>query len=72
VVAGAPSSGAGEPDDLAAEQAEAEAEDQYSDDDVAVSAAAGRTGDSTPRQVTRQQRVTGGTQRRPGTRKKRR
>jgi len=63
---------AGEPDDLAAERAGAE--DQETDDDVAVSAAAGRTAsnDSAPRAVTRQQRVTGGTQRRPGTRKKRR
>jgi preprotein translocase subunit SecF len=66
--------GPGEPDDLAAEPTEAEdsAEDQETDDDVAVSAAAGRQSDSTPRAVTRQQRVTGGTQRRPGTRKKRR
>ena len=67
---------ADEPDDLAAEQSEAEAsaEGQETDDDVAVSAAAGRTapGDSAPRAVTRQQRVTGGAQRRPGTRKKRR
>lgn len=66
--------GPGEPDDLAAEPTEAEdsAEDQKTDDDVAVSAAAGRQSDSTPRAVTRQQRVTGGAQRRPGTRKKRR
>jgi preprotein translocase subunit SecF len=68
---------ASEPDDLAAERTEAEAEDQdqETDDDVAVSASAGRTasGDTAPRAVTRQQRVTGGTQRRPGgTRKKRR
>ena len=63
---------AGEPDDLAAERDEAEADDQETDDDVAVSASAGRPGDSAPRAVTRQQRVTGGTQRRPGTRKKRR
>jgi preprotein translocase subunit SecF len=65
---------AGEPDGIAAERAEAEAEadDQETDDDVAVSAAAGRPGDSAPRAVSRQQRVTGGTQRRPGTRKKRR
>jgi preprotein translocase subunit SecF len=47
-------------------------------DDIAVSAAAGRAGDtragdtSAVRPVTRQQRVTGGTQRRPGARKKRR
>jgi preprotein translocase subunit SecF len=61
---------AGEPDDLAAERTEAE--DQETDDDVAVSASAGRSGDTTPRAVTRQQRVTGGAQRRPGTRKKRR
>ena len=47
-------------------------DDQETDDDVAVSAAAGRSADSAPRAVTRQQRVTGGTQRRPGTRKKRR
>jgi len=61
---------AGEPGDQAAKRAE----DQDTDDDVAVSAAAGRTAsnDSAPRAVTRQQRVTGGTQRRPGTRKKRR
>ncbi len=66
--------GPGEPDDLAVEPTEAEdsAEDQETDDDVAVSAAAGRPSDSPPRAVTRQQRVTGGTQRRPGTRKKRR
>jgi len=66
---------AGEPDDPAG-QAETgdQAEDQEPDDDIAVSAAAGRTasGDTTPRQVSRQQRVTGGTQRRPGARKKRR
>jgi preprotein translocase subunit SecF len=62
---------AGEPDDLTAERTEAGAEDQETDDDV-VSAAAGRPSDTAPRAVTRQQRVTGGTQRRPGARKKRR
>jgi preprotein translocase subunit SecF len=42
-------------------------------DGIAVSAAAGRSGDGAPpRPVTRQQRVTGGTQRRPGARRKRR
>ena len=41
-------------------------------DGVAVPAAAARTGDTPPRPVTRQQRVTGGTQRRPGAKKKRR
>jgi preprotein translocase subunit SecF len=40
-------------------------------DGVAVPAAA-RTGDTPPRPVTRQQRVTGSAQRRPGARKKRR
>ncbi|MGH3212249.1 MAG: protein translocase subunit SecF, partial [Trebonia sp.] len=48
-----------------------EASDQDAADGVAVSAAA-RRGDTPPRPVTRQQRVTGGTQRRPGARKKRR
>lgn len=43
-----------------------------SDDGVAVSATAARTGDTAPRPVTRQQRVTGGAQRRPGAKKKRR
>jgi preprotein translocase subunit SecF len=43
-----------------------------SGDGVAVPAAASRTGDTPPRPVTRQQRVTGGTQRRPGAKKKRR
>jgi preprotein translocase subunit SecF len=62
-----------EPDNLAAEQANANAADEETgDDDDVVSAAAGRPGDTTPRAVTRQQRVTGGAQRRPGTRKKRR
>jgi preprotein translocase subunit SecF len=46
--------------------------EQDAGDGVAVSAAAARTGDTPPRPVTRQQRVTGGTQRRPGARKKRR
>jgi preprotein translocase subunit SecF len=41
-------------------------------DGVAVPAAARTTGDTPSRQVSRQQRVTGGTQRRPGARKKRR
>ena len=48
-----------------------ETPDQDAADGVAVPAAA-RTGDTPPRPVTRQQRVTGGTQRRPGARKKRR
>jgi preprotein translocase subunit SecF len=47
-------------------------EQDSGDNGVAVSAAAARTGDTPPRPVTRQQRVTGGTQRRPGARKKRR
>jgi preprotein translocase subunit SecF len=45
--------------------------EQDAADGVAVPAAA-RTGDTPPRPVTRQQRVTGGAQRRPGARKKRR
>jgi preprotein translocase subunit SecF len=45
--------------------------EQDAADGVAVSAAA-RTGDTPPRPVTRQQRVTGSAQRRPGARKKRR
>jgi preprotein translocase subunit SecF len=49
-----------------------EAPRQDTDDGVAVPAAASRTGDTPPRPVTRQQRVTGSTQRRPGARKKRR
>jgi preprotein translocase subunit SecF len=49
-----------------------EAAERDADDGVAVSAAAARAGDTPPRPVTRQQRVTGGAQRRPGTRKKRR
>jgi preprotein translocase subunit SecF len=49
-----------------------EAPEQDTDDGVAVPAAASRTGDTPPRPVTRQQRVTGSTQRRPGARKKRR
>jgi preprotein translocase subunit SecF len=48
-----------------------EAAEQDAADGVAVPAAA-RTGDTPPRPVSRQQRVTGGTQRRPGARKKRR
>jgi preprotein translocase subunit SecF len=48
-----------------------ESPEQDAADGVAVPAAA-RTGDTPPRPVTRQQRVTGGTQRRPGARKKRR
>jgi preprotein translocase subunit SecF len=44
---------------------------QDTDDGVAVSAAA-RAGDTPPRPVVRQQRVTGGTQRRPGANKKKR
>ncbi|MGH2930417.1 MAG: protein translocase subunit SecF, partial [Solirubrobacteraceae bacterium] len=46
-----------------------EGSEQDAADGVAVSAAA-RRGDTPPRPVTRQQRVTGGTQRRPGARKK--
>jgi preprotein translocase subunit SecF len=46
--------------------------EQDAGDGVAVPAAAARTGDTPPRPVTRQQRVTGGTQRRPGAKKKRR
>jgi preprotein translocase subunit SecF len=45
--------------------------EQDAADGVAVPAAA-RTGDTPPRPVTRQQRVTGSAQRRPGARKKRR
>jgi preprotein translocase subunit SecF len=48
-----------------------EAAGQDAVDGVAVPAAA-RAGDTPPRPVSRQQRVTGGTQRRPGARKKRR
>ncbi len=48
-----------------------EAAEQDAADGVAVPAAA-RTGDTPPRPVIRQQRVTGGTQRRPGAKKKRR
>ena len=59
---------------------EDEDQDQYRDveeapgtgDGVAVPAAATRSGDTSPRPVSRQQRVTGGTQRRPGAKKKRR
>ena len=46
--------------------------EQDAGDGVAVPAAAARRSDTPPRAVTRQQRVTGGTQRRPGARKKRR
>jgi len=46
--------------------------EQDTDNGVAVPDAASRTGDTPPRPVTRQQRVTGSTQRRPGARKKRR
>jgi preprotein translocase subunit SecF len=56
------------PEDQGTDETTAE---QDAVDGVAVSAAA-RTGDTPPRPVTRQQRVTGGTQRRPGARKKRR
>jgi preprotein translocase subunit SecF len=48
-----------------------DAAEQDSGDGIAVSASA-RAGDSPPRPVTRQQRVTGGAQRRPGAKKKRR
>jgi preprotein translocase subunit SecF len=48
-----------------------ETADQDTADGVAVSAAA-RAGDTPPRPVTRQQRVTGGSQRRPGANKKKR
>jgi preprotein translocase subunit SecF len=48
-----------------------ETAEQDAADGVAVPAAA-RTGDTPPRPVTRQQRVTGSAQRRPGARKKRR
>ncbi len=48
-----------------------ETADQDAADGVAVSAAA-RAGDPPPRPVTRQQRVTGGSQRRPGANKKKR
>jgi preprotein translocase subunit SecF len=54
------------------DQDQDEAAEQDSDDGMAVPAAAARTGDTPPRAVTRQQRVTGGTQRRPGAKKKRR
>ncbi|HET6151914.1 MAG TPA: protein translocase subunit SecF [Marmoricola sp.] len=54
------------------DQHQDEAAEQDSDDGMAVPAAAARAGDTPPRAVTRQQRVTGGTQRRPGARKKRR
>jgi len=46
--------------------------EQNAGDGVAVPAAASRASDTPSRAVTRQQRVTGGTQRRPGARKKRR
>jgi preprotein translocase subunit SecF len=64
---------AGMPAGLAArDTGEADEADEQDVDGVAVPAAA-RPGDTPPRPVTRQQRVTGsGTQRRPGARKKRR
>jgi hypothetical protein len=61
-----------EPQDQDQDLDQDEAAEQDSDDGMAVPAAAARTGDTPPRSVTRQQRVTGGTQRRPGARKKRR
>jgi preprotein translocase subunit SecF len=67
-VSGAPA----EPADQDQDQDQDEAVEQDAGDGVAVPAAAARTGDTPPRAVTRQQRVTGGTQRRPGARKKRR
>jgi len=57
-----------EPDDLKQDGGETAEQDS---DGVAVSAAAARLAD-TPRPVTRQQRVTGGNQRRPGANKKKR
>jgi preprotein translocase subunit SecF len=62
-----PGDGDDEPVDTHAEAGEADEQDTG----VAVPAAA-RSADSAPRPVTRQQRVTGGTQRRPGAKKKRR
>jgi preprotein translocase subunit SecF len=67
-VSGAPA----EPADQDQDQDQDEAVEQDAGDGVAVSAAAARTSDTPRRPVTRQQRVTGGTQRRPGARKKRR
>ena len=58
----------------AAEPADTDTDDEaagQTSDGIAVPAAA-RSGDSAPRPVTRQQRVTGGTARRPGAKKKRR
>jgi len=54
------------------DQDQDETVEQNAGDGVAVPAAASRASDTPPRAVTRQQRVTGGTQRRPGARKKRR
>jgi preprotein translocase subunit SecF len=69
-VSGAPAEPADQDQDQ--DQNQNEAVEQDAGDGVAVSAAAARTSDTPPRAVTRQQRVTGGTQRRPGARKKRR
>ena len=63
----APGDGDDEPVDTDAEAGEADERDTG----VAVPAAA-RSADAAPRPVTRQQRVTGGAQRRPGAKKKRR
>ncbi|HEX7162084.1 MAG TPA: protein translocase subunit SecF [Trebonia sp.] len=60
------------PADQDQDQDQDKAVEQGAGDGVAVPAAAARTSDTPPRAVTRQQRVTGGTQRRPGARKKRR
>jgi preprotein translocase subunit SecF len=67
----APDASSGPADQDTDDQGMGEAAEQDAVDGVAVPAAA-RTGDTPPRPVTRQQRVTGGTQRRPGARKKRR
>ncbi len=62
---------AGDADDQPADTDAEAGEADERDTGVAVPAAA-RSADAAPRPVTRQQRVTGGTQRRPGAKKKRR
>lgn len=59
-------------DDVPPEADDESADTAEQDDGVAVAAAAARSADAAPRPVVRQQRVTGGTQRRPGPTKKKR
>jgi preprotein translocase subunit SecF len=69
---GTPASGVTGPGEADDEPGDADVADDATDQDgVAISASA-RSGDAAPRPVVRQQRVTSGTQRRPGARKKRR